>query len=231
MRKLLYVFLIMLVVVVIGLQFLLPPMLNQKVVDSINRAFNPTSSQVVITSVPAAKLLIGNVDGIEADIVNAKLKDGLVFKSIHLVAKDVGFNITSMYGNKDFAPDSVGSGRLEGVLTEEAVSTYLSKKLEKLDQAVVRFTPDEVALQGRVTIGGFLEGTITAMGTVEIKGNTVIFAPHKMSLNGTNLPSITSAILKEVPIYNFDEFPFPVTVKEVEAQKGSLRVVVVPVSK
>ena len=70
MRKLLYVFLIMVIVVVIGLQFLLPPMLNQKVVDSINRAFNPTSSQVVITSVPAAKLLIGNVDGIEADIVH-----------------------------------------------------------------------------------------------------------------------------------------------------------------
>lgn len=231
MKKLLYVLIIMLVIVLVGLQFLLPPMLNQKVVDGINNTLNPASSQVVITSIPAAKLLIGKVDEIEADVTEAKLKDGLVFKSIHLVAQDIGFNVASLYSGKEFILDSVGSGKLEGVLTEEEVNAYLAQKLDKLVDPEIRITPDEVALQGRVSIGGFLEGTVTATGTIEVKGNTIIFAPRKMSLNGTSLPSITSAILKEVPIYNFDDFPFPVRAKEVEAQKGSLYLTVVPISK
>lgn len=231
MKKLLYVLIIMLVIVLVGLQFLLPPMLNQKVLDGINNTLNPASSQVVITSIPAAKLLIGKVDEIEADVTEAKLKDGLVFKSIHLVAQDVGFNVASLYSGKEFILDTVGSGKLEGVLTEDEINAYLAQKLDKMVDPEIRITPDEVALQGRVSIGGFLEGTVTATGTIEVKGNTIIFAPRRMSLNGTNLPSITSAILKEVPIYNFDNFPFPVSAKEVEAQKGSLHVTVVPISK
>lgn len=231
MKRLLLIVIALIVIVVAAAQFVLPNFVTGQLKSKVEEAFHPTTQNITVESTPAVKLLIGNVDSLRGDLNGVTLKNGLQFANINVNVRDISFDPIALFSSKEFKLNSVGEGALSGTITEEALSAFLNEKVKGLNDSKVAINDHTVRLTGNFSIGGILEGKAVASGTVELKGDKLLFAPRQFAINGVSINGLTSAIMNEIEIYDFANFPIPVHVQKVDTSNGQIQVSLVPVRK
>lgn len=231
MKRLLVVAVILIAIVFAAAQFVLPNFVSGQLKSKVEEAFHPTQQNVLVESTPAIKLLAGKVDILKGDLNGVTLKNGLKFSNINVNIKDISFDPIALFSSTEFRLTSVGEGTLSGTISEEALSEFLNEKVKGLNESIVTIDSNTVRLTGKFSIGGILEGKAVASGTIELRGDKLLFAPRQFAINGISINGLTSAVMNEVIIYDFANFPIPVHVQKVDTEKGKIQVVLVPVGK
>lgn len=224
--KKLFLFLLIIVLIVFGAaQFFLPAYISSLVEKQVTDALHPQAQTLTIQSSPAAKMLLGRVDSFSGDLEKVKLGD-LTFDNLHLNVTDLEFNPIQLATSHKLEVTNIGSGELDGVVTEQALTQFMEEKVKGLEVGHVSITPSGVDVVGDINIGGIIRGEANARGVMEIKNNTLAFAPQQFSINGVSIGGLTSAVLKEIIIYDFANFPIPVKADRIESENGQLHVYV-----
>lgn len=89
---------------------------------------------------------------------------------------------------------------------------------------------DGIEVVGSVDMG-FVRGTASIKGNLEIKNNALVFSPQRFEINGAGIGGLNASVLKQITIYDFAEFPIPVKADRIETENGELHLFVNPISK
>ena len=91
MKKFLIFIVLLIIVCVVGAQFVVPKYMESIVEDELNQSLKPSSQTVVIESTPAFKLVYGQADHAAGTLENVQLGK-LNFSSLHYEANNIVIN-------------------------------------------------------------------------------------------------------------------------------------------
>lgn len=228
MKKFLLFILFLLILGVVAIQFLLPTYIESRVQDELNRALAPTAQTVNIESTPAFKLAYGQADHVSGTLENVKLGK-LNFASFHYDAKDIVVNPISLLTSNEVDVLNVGPASLDGVVVEDDLKQFLIENATGLDDANVQLVNGRIILSGSVNIFGSLRGRGRLEGSLELRDNSLLFAPTRFTVNGATISGLTSELLRPIEIYNFNNFPVPVKAESVSVETSEIHIKIKPV--
>lgn len=228
MKKFLLFIVFLIIICLVGAQFVVPKYMESLVESEIDTSLQPSSQTVVIESTPAFKLVYGQADRVAGTLENVKLGK-LNFSSFHYEANNIVINSISLIASHEVDVLSMGPSSVEGVVLEDDLKNFLLQNTEGLQDTNVRINNDHITLTGTVNIMGSLKGQASLEGSLQLKDNVLSFAPSRFTVSGLTIAGITSQQLQPISIYDFNNFPVPVKAESVTVEKGEIHIKIKPV--
>ena len=228
MKKFLLFIVFLIIICLVGAQFVVPKYMESLVESEIDTSLQPSSQTVVIESTPAFKLVYGQADRVAGTLENVKLGK-LNFSSFHYEANNIVINPISLIASHEVDVLSLGPSYVEGIVLEDDLKNLLLQNTEGLQDANVRINNDHITLTGTVNIMGSLKGQASLEGSLQLKDNVLSFAPSRFTVSGLTIAGITSQQLQPISIYDFNNFPVPVKAESVTVEKGEIHIKIKPV--
>lgn len=228
MKKFLLFIVFLIIICLVGAQFVVPKYMESLVESEIDTSLQPSSQTVVIESTPAFKLVYGQADRVAGTLENVKLGK-LNFSSFHYEANYIVINPISLIASHEVDVLSLGPSYVEGIVLEDDLKNFLLQNTEGLQDANVRINNDHITLTGTVNIMGSLKGQASLEGSLQLKDNVLSFAPSRFTVSGLTIAGITSQQLQPISIYDFNNFPVPVKAESVTVEKGEIHIKIKPV--
>lgn len=228
MKKFLLFIVLLIIICLVGAQFVVPKYVESLVESEINKSLQPTNQTVVIESTPAFKLVYGQADKVAGTLENVQLGK-LNFSSFHYEANNLVINPVSLIISHEVDVLSLGPSYVEGIVLEDDLKKFLIQNTEGLQDANVRINNDRITLTGTINIMGSLKGQASLEGSLQLKDNILSFAPSRFTVSGLTISGITSQQLQPISIYDFNNFPVPVEAESVTVEKGEIHIKIRPV--
>lgn len=228
MKKFLLFIVFLIIICLVGAQFVVPKYMESLVESEIDTSLQPSSQTVVIESTPAFKLVYGQADRVAGTLENVKLGK-LNFSSFHYEANNIVINPISLIASHEVDVLSLGPSYVEGIVLEDDLKNFLLQNTEGLQDANVRINNDHITLTGTVNIMGSLKGQASLEGSLQLKDNVLSLAPSRFTVSGLTIAGITSQQLQPISIYDFNNFPVPVKAESVTVEKGEIHIKIKPV--
>lgn len=226
MRTFLLTMVIGALLVVAGAQLYLPPFMEARVAEGLQKATGIHSLDVRLHTFPAVRLLTGVVGrmAVSADDV---MVDDLRIELLHLEARDVRVDMAQLLRGRSFSLRSTEDLWVRLTVTAAALTEYADTRPELPAGIRVDVTERGVELTGRIALlGNTFDAAI--IGRFEPDGHTgIVFVPDDISVDGRSLPPFMVAALHQAYTVKVDlgDGPLPIVVEEVIHTAGEFIVV------
>ena len=229
MKKFIAFLVVVIVAIVVAAQFFLPSFVANKLEQEINNKLHPETISLRIESSPAIAMVGGRVDVMRGVLENVKLGN-LNFADVHMDVNNLEFSPIALFMNQTMESQQMGKGEIEGTVTASDLKDFMEQAVKGLTIQDVVINSDGIEVVGSVDMG-FVRGTASIKGNLEIKNNALVFSPQRFEINGAGIGGLNASVLKQITIYDFAEFPIPVKADRIETENGELHLFVNPISK
>lgn len=229
MKKFIAFLVVVIVAIVVAAQFFLPSFVANKLEQEINNKLHPETISLRIESSPAIAMVGGRVDVMRGVLENVKLGN-LNFADVHMDVNNLEFSPIALFMNQTMEIQQMGKGEIEGTVTASDLKDFMEQAVKGLTIQDVVINSDGIEVVGSVDMG-FVRGTASIKGNLEIKNNALVFSPQRFEINGAGIGGLNASVLKQIIIYDFAEFPIPVKADRIETENGELHLFVNPISK
>ena len=229
MKKFIAFLVVVIVAIVVAAQFFLPSFVANKLEQEINNKLHPETISLRIESSPAIAMVGGRVDVMRCVLENVKLGN-LNFADVHMDVNNLEFSPIALFMNQTMEIQQMGKGEIEGTVTASDLKDFMEQAVKGLTIQDVVINSDGIEVVGSVDMG-FVRGTASIKGNLEIKNNALVFSPQRFEINGAGIGGLNASVLKQITIYDFAEFPIPVKADRIETENGELHLFVNPISK
>lgn len=229
MKKFIAFLVVVIVAIVVAAQFFLPSFVANKLEQEINNKLHPETISLRIESSPAIAMVGGRVDVMRGVLENVKLGN-LNFADVHMDVNNLEFSPIALLMNQTMEIQQMGKGEIEGTVTASDLKDFMEQAVKGLTIQDVVINSDGIEVVGSVDMG-FVRGTASIKGNLEIKNNALVFSPQRFEINGAGIGGLNASVLKQITIYDFAEFPIPVKADRIETENGELHLFVNPISK
>lgn len=229
MKKFIAFLVVVIVAIVVAAQFFLPSFVANKLEQEINNKLHPETISLRIESSPAIAMVGGRVDVMRGVLENVKLGN-LNFADVHMDVNNLEFSPIALFMNQTMEIQQMGKGEIEGTVTASDLKDFMEQAVKGLTIQDVVINSDGIEVVGSVDMG-FVRGTASIKGNLEIKNNALVFSPQRFDINGAGIGGLNASVLKQITIYDFAEFPIPVKADRIETENGELHLFVNPISK
>lgn len=229
MKKFIAFLVVVIVAIVVAAQFFLPSFVANKLEQEINNKLHPETISLRIESSPAIAMVGGRVDVMRGVLENVKLGN-LIFADVHMDVNNLEFSPIALFMNQTMEIQQMGKGEIEGTVTASDLKDFMEQAVKGLTIQDVVINSDGIEVVGSVDMG-FVRGTASIKGNLEIKNNALVFSPQRFEINGAGIGGLNASVLKQITIYDFAEFPIPVKADRIETENGELHLFVNPISK
>lgn len=229
MKKFIAFLVVVIVAIVVAAQFFLPSFVANKLEQEINNKLHPEAISLRIESSPAIAMVGGRVDVMRGVLENVKLGN-LNFADVHMDVNNLEFSPIALFMNQTMEIQQMGKGEIEGTVTASDLKDFMEQAVKGLTIQDVVINSDGIEVVGSVDMG-FVRGTASIKGNLEIKNNALVFSPQRFEINGAGIGGLNASVLKQITIYDFAEFPIPVKADRIETENGELHLFVNPISK
>lgn len=229
MKKFIAFLVVVIVAIVVAAQFFLPSFVANKLEQEINNKLHPETISLRIESSPAIAMVGGRVDVMRGVLENVKLGN-LNFADVHMDVNNLEFSPIALFMNQTMEIQQMGKGEIEGTVTASDLKDFMEQAVKGLTIQDVVINSDGIEVVGSVDMG-FVRGTASIKGNLEIKNNALVFSPQRFEINSAGIGGLNASVLKQITIYDFAEFPIPVKADRIETENGELHLFVNPISK
>lgn len=229
MKKFIAFLVVVIVAIVVAAQFFLPSFVANKLEQEINNKLHPETISLRIESSPAIAMVGGRVDVMRGVLENVKLGN-LNFADVHMDVNNLEFSPIALFMNQTMEIQQMGKGEIEGTVTASDLKDFMEQAVKGLTIQDVVINSNGIEVVGSVDMG-FVRGTASIKGNLEIKNNALVFSPQRFEINGAGIGGLNASVLKQITIYDFAEFPIPVKADRIETENGELHLFVNPISK
>lgn len=229
MKKFIAFLVVVIVAIVVAAQFFLPSFVANKLEQEINNKLHPETISLRIESSPAIAMVGGRVDVMRGVLENVKLGN-LNFADVHMDVNNLEFSPIALFMNQTMEIQQMGKGEIEGTVTASDLKDFMEQAVKGLTIQDVVINSDGIEVVGSVDMG-FVRGTASIKGNLEIKNNALVFSPQRFEINGAGIGGLNASVLKQITIYDFAEFPISVKADRIETENGELHLFVNPISK
>lgn len=162
MKKIFIGLLIFVVIIAAALEIILPRTVTSILKEQIAKSTHAQDVALNMYSVPNAKILLGQVDEVHGTANSGELGD-VEFEALTLDAKKVSVDVmelifpTNTLNSKQRTEKILKSAEnieLSGIITADGLKNFIEDKVDHLDDAKIKITPQEVSATGQVKILG-----------------------------------------------------------------------------
>lgn len=191
MKKIFVAILVFVVVIAAALEIILPSVVNNILKEQISRSTHAQDVALNIYSVPNAKIVIGQVDEVHGTATAGEIGD-VEFQALTLDANNVNVDVMELLFPSDTLNakqrtdkilKSAGNVELSGIVTADGLKNFIEKKVDQLDSAQIKITPQEVTATGQVKIMG-TKADVDIAGSFILDDGDIYF--HVTGLNVRN---------------------------------------------
>ena len=209
--------LIVLAVVLAFAEVVVPGLAERTLAHRITEKTGSQDVNVQLSSTPRFLLCLGQVDHVHAVAHQGRLGDVLV-SELALDGTDVRLDMGALMNGDDLQAKSAGELKLTGVVTEENLKEFLTRKAEKLENTEIMMDPGGITVTANVKIfGRMADARMT--GTVVDDNGQLMY--HMTSLEITNAPFGKANIgnfFGDIPLVKRGKMPLGLRVTDVTMQ-------------
>ena len=210
--------LIVLAVVLAFAEVIVPGLAERTLAHRITERLGTQDVTVQFSSTPRFLMLLGQVD--DAHIVARQGRLGDVLTSnLTLDGKNLRFHMYEFLNGGDLTVKSAEELKLIGVVTEDDLKEFLTRKAEKLENTEITMDPGGITVTANVKVfGRMADARMT--GTVVDDGGQLMY--HMTSLEITNAPFGKASIgnfFGDIPLVKRGKMPIGLRVTDVTMQQ------------
>lgn len=222
MGKSLKVWTVILLLMVLGAEFMLPSVLSELLASSLRKKVASDSVTVEVSGRPAVLMLGGHFKHLAVTAQNAKL-DKIAFHELNADFKDVQLDISALF-KKEVMLKAADSVSLVATITQEDIARYINANVKGAKDAQVFITPQGVRVASRLSLGSIATLDVNLDGQIVCDGEKIKFKTEKFAVNNTIVGNFSSAALTEIALFDLKKMPFGVTVRDIQLGTGEVKI-------
>lgn len=230
MKKILAVILILAAIIAVALEIVLPRVVTNILKEQIVKATHAQEVQLNIDASPNAKIVIGNVDKIYATASASEIGN-VNFEALTLDAEKVSVDVmeiispTPNLNDKQRADKILKSAEkieLSGIVTEEGLKNFIEEKVDQLDKAEIKMTPQEVSANGQIKIMG-RTADVDIAGSFILDNDDIYFRATRLDVRNTLVRNVQmDRFLGDIKILESSQLPLGLKFSSVQMREGDV---------
>lgn len=230
MKKILAAILILAIAVAVAAEVILPRTVASFLQDQIIKSTHAQEVTLNLQSFPNAKILIGYVDKVYATANNADIGD-LNFQALTLNGEKLNIDVSEIISPTQNLNDrqrtekilkSAQSVELSGLVTEDGLKNFLEKKVDEMNSANVKITPQEITVTGQFKVLGRM-ADVDVAGNFMIIGEDIYFRATKLDVRNTLVRNVQlDRYLGDVKVLESSQLPIGLKFSSVQMTDGEI---------
>ena len=223
MREIIWAVVIALVLAVLT-QFLLPPVLENKVEEALEERLTEVEYlKVDIQAWPAVASLAGRFHSVYIEARDF-LIDNLPVGAFIVQGRGVRLEPGALYRNGELLLENAADLRLTVLFTEDGINRYFWEKVDPGKKFRIILKEGGTVLQGSLAVLG-QELEVTLQGVFEIReGTRIVFIPEALTVEQLQIPQflLQSLVEDKALIIDLAGLPVPLVIDEIRLAEGQL---------
>ena len=235
MNKILAALLILVIVLIAAFEIILPRTVSSILKEQVIKSTHAQEVEISLESSPNAKIALGQVDKIHASAsageigdveFNALTLDGekirvdvqeLLFPSQNLTAKQRTEKILK----------SAEHVELNGIVTQDGLKNFIEKKVDQLDDAEIKITPQEVTAKGQIKFMG-KTADVDIAGSFFLDDDDIYFRATRLNVKNTLVRHVQiDRYLGDIKILQSETLPLNLKFSSVQMRDGDILITAV----
>lgn len=230
MKKIFGVLLVLVILVAVAMELILPRVFEGMLKDMVTKSTNATSVEVHLASSPNAKLVAGYVGKIYATATAGEIGN-LEFQALTLDGEKVVVDVPEILFPSQNLTDkqraekilqSAEKFELSGIVTEDGLKKFIESKVEQMDNAAVKITPQEVTATGKVKFMG-RDADVDVAGMFILDNGDVYFRATKLDFKNTLVRNVQiDRFLGDVKVLESSTLPLGLKFSSLQMRDGDI---------
>lgn len=230
MKKILAAILILAIAVAVAAEVILPRTVASFLQDQIIKSTHAQEVTLNLQSFPNAKILIGYVDKVYATANNADIGD-LNFQALTLNGEKLNIDVSEIISPTQNLNDrqrtekilkSAQSVELSGLVTEDGLKNFLEKKVDEMNSANIKITPQEITVTGQFKVLGRM-ADVDVAGNFMVIGEDIYFRATKLDVRNTLVRNVQlDRYLGDVKVLESSQLPIGLKFSSVQMKDGEI---------
>ena len=230
MKKIFIAILIFIAVIAVALELVLPRVVTSMLKEQIAHSTRAKDVELHMYSSPNAKITIGQVDKVHGTANTGKLGD-VEFQALTLDADKISVDIMELIfptdtlnakQRADKILKSVGNVELNGIITEDGLKNFVESKVDELDSANIKITPQEVSASGQVKIIG-QKADVDIAGSFILDNGDIYFHVTGLNVRNALVRHVQmDRFLGDIKILQSEQLPIGLKFSKVQMRDGDV---------
>ena len=230
MKKFFIAILIFIAVIAVALELVLPRVVTSMLKEQIAHSTRAKDVELHMYSSPNAKITIGQVDKVHGTANTGKLGD-VEFQALTLDADKISVDIMELIfptdtlnakQRADKILKSVGNVELNGIITEDGLKNFVESKVDELDSANIKITPQEVSASGQVKIIG-QKADVDIAGSFILDNGDIYFHVTGLNVRNALVRHVQmDRFLGDIKILQSEQLPIGLKFSKVQMRDGDV---------
>lgn len=230
MKKFFGILLILVILVAVAMELVLPRVVSGLLKDAVIKSTHAAQAEVNLSSSPNAKLALGHIGKIYATATASEIGD-LEFQSLTLDGEKVNVDVQEIFFPSQDLTDNQRAEKilksaekleLSGIVTEDGLKKFIESKVEQMDSAEVKITPQEVTATGKVKFMG-RDADVDISGMFILDNGDVYFRATKLDLKNTLVRNVQiDRFLGDVKVLESSTLPLGLKFSALQMRDGDI---------
>ena len=230
MKKFLTLITFLLIVLLVILEIILPRTVENILQEQITKSTLAQEVDLDLSSSPNAKIALGEIDKVHAAANQGRLGE-IDFTNLSLDGENIQLDMREILFPSDELSDkertdkilkSVDKIEMHGVINEENLKSFIAKKVDKLENAELKISPEEISATGQIKIMG-RTADIDVAGIFIVDNGDIYFRATHLNIKNALLRHVNlDRFLGELKIVDSSKLPLNLKFEEVELREGEI---------
>lgn len=228
MKKFLTLMAILLAILIGFLEFVLPKTLSGILEEQITNSTGAQAVNLDLSSSPNFKIAAGIIDKIHGTASSGRLGE-IDFKELSLDGEKISLDVKELLFPEKEIPtkdrmnkilQSAEKLEMHGIITEEDLKSYIATKVDRLENAEVKISPEEISATGQVKIMG-RTADVDLAGKFIADDGDIYFQMTRLNVRNALLRHVSlDRFLGDVKILESEKLPLGMKFDSVELREG-----------
>lgn len=235
MNKFLAALLILVIILIAAFEIILPRTVASILKEQVTKSTHAQEVEISLDSSPNAKMALGIFDTVHATASAGDIGD-VEFQSLTLDGENINVDVKELLfpGDKLTAKQrtekilkSAGRVELKGIITQDGLKNFIEKKVDQLDNAEIKITPQEVTAKGQIKFMG-KTADVDIAGSFFLDENDVYFRATRLDVRNTLLRHVQiDRYLGDIKILQSETLPLNLKFSAVQMRDGDVLITAV----
>lgn len=230
MKKFFIAILVLIAVIAVALELVVPRVVTSMLKEQIAHATHAKDIELHMYSSPNAKIAIGQVDKVHATATAGEIGD-VSFQALTLDADKINVDVMELISptntlnakqRADKILKSVGNIELNGVITEDGLREFVERKVDDVESANIKITPQEVSASGKIKVIG-QTADVDIAGSFILDNGDIYFHVTGLNLRNALVRHVQmDRFLGDIKILQSEQLPVGLKFSKVQMREGDV---------
>ena len=235
MNKILAALLILAIVLIAAFEIILPRTVSSILKDQVIKSTHAQEVEISLESSPNAKIAIGQVDKVHASASAGEIGD-VEFNALTLDGEKISVDVQELlFPSQNLTAKqrtekilkSAEHVELNGIVTQDGLKNFIEKKVDQLDDAEIKITPQEVTAKGQIKFMG-KTADVDIAGSFFLDDDDIYFRATRLNVKNTLVRHVQiDRYLGDIKILQSETLPLNLKFSSVQMRDGDILITAV----